>query len=69
VYPLLISIWRVSLNSFEWMEIMNVVVPRPDLRCFYFCLELMNSHENVIINAFGNVTPLILVDIFRGARG
>ena len=39
---------------------MNVVVQRPDLRCFYICLEVMNSHENVIINVFGNVTPLIL---------
>ena len=50
-------------------ECMNVVVPRPDLRCFYICLEVMNSHENVIVNAFGNVTPLILVDIFGGRRG
>jgi hypothetical protein len=69
VYPLLTSIRRVSLNSFERMEIMSVVVPRSDLRCFYICLEVMNSHENVIINAFGNVTPLILVDIFGGPRG
>jgi len=64
VYPLLTSIRRVSLNSFEWIEIMNVVVPRPDLRCFYICLEVMNSHENVIINASGNVMPLIRVDVF-----
>jgi len=48
---------------------MNVVIPRSDLRCSYICLEVMNSHKNVIINAFGNVTPLILVDMFGGPPG
>ena len=48
---------------------MNVVMPRPDLRCSYICLEVTNSHENVIINAFGNVTSLIVVDMFGGRRG
>ena len=37
---------------------MNVVVLRPNLRCFYICLEVMNSHENVIINkGKGKVLP------------
>ena len=69
MYPLLTKIRRVCLHSFEWMKIMNVVMPRPDLRRSYICLEVTNSLENVIINASSNVTPLILVDIFGGPRG